>query len=488
MSAAFDRERLAAFLEAYREAVPTPDAVLGDPRRRELVAELLACFPSGGMGDFLRATPGDEGEGELREGLEEFLLDEREALERDPMRGDGKKSLEEALIALDEIESLAEQVPGEALDSARAQARWLSEVVAPARIQGLEGDPPGGVPFGLAAGGRGRRWVGASLLLAVGLGCFSWSAWELAPGDLVPGLSRVPAPRELESEASWLAGLAPEARRAREEERLAREAERAAAERDALYLRGLAHQRARRFEEAADLFRRAAEGGHAQAGNSLGVMLFYGRGVGRDREAGVRWIQAAAELGLVRAMRNMGWYHRDVREDRARSLEWYRRAAEIGDPEAQFQMGAVLCDGGQGAGCREAADWYLRAAEGGHLGAMNNLSALYFEGRGVARDPGTGLSWLRKAGEQGDPTAQYNLAKCYLRGLGVPRDESRALVWLQRAAAQRSPDALFKLGELHEAGRGVSRDLGQARNWFRQAAAEGHIFAPERLRALGGEP
>ena len=34
-----------------------------------------------------------------------------------------------------------------------------------------------------------------------------------------------------------------------------------------------------------------------------------------------------------------------------------------------------------------ALDWYQRAAESGHAGAQNNLGAMYFDGRGVLRNP-----------------------------------------------------------------------------------------------------
>ena len=65
---------------------------------------------------------------------------------------------------------------------------------------------------------------------------------------------------------------------------------------------------------------------------------------------------------------------------------WFTKAAEAGLPRAMFNLGASL-DEGQGVAAPDypaAADWYRRAANGGDGEAANNLSHMYWAGRGWA--------------------------------------------------------------------------------------------------------
>jgi hypothetical protein len=62
--------------------------------------------------------------------------------------------------------------------------------------------------------------------------------------------------------------------------------------------------------------------------------------------------------------------------------------------------------------------WYRRAADLGHLGAMNNLGLMYYQGKGVPQDYPQAMAWYRMAADLGDAGALGNLD--HLRKLMTP--------------------------------------------------------------------
>jgi hypothetical protein len=97
--------------------------------------------------------------------------------------------------------------------------------------------------------------------------------------------------------------------------------------------------------EAANLWRKAAEQGDAEAQNQLGECYYYGKGVKKDETEANKW------------------YHK--------AIEQYRKAAEQGDAKAQY-----------------------------------NLGVCYYIGIGVEQNKVVAIKWLRKAADQGDEQAR----------------------------------------------------------------------------------
>jgi TPR repeat protein len=154
-----------------------------------------------------------------------------------------------------------------------------------------------------------------------------------------------------------------------------------------------------------------AEGGDAEAQNSLG--LLYAKGQGLEQN----YTQAA---------------------------KWYRLAADQGNAGAQASLGE-LYEAGQGGVPRndtEAAKWYRLAAEKGSPRGQYNLAVLYVMGRGVNHDEAEALKWYLRAAEQGESLAQFNVGMRYYEGHAVPPDQVEAYFWLNLAADQGVADAL----------------------------------------------
>ena len=91
------------------------------------------------------------------------------------------------------------------------------------------------------------------------------------------------------------------------------------------------------YVQAATWYRRAAEQGHANAQNNVGVMYFRGEGVSQDHAAAAQWFQKAADQGNTNAQIALGGMYREglgVDKDLVQAHVWYNLAAA--------QLGSVL--------------------------------------------------------------------------------------------------------------------------------------------------
>ncbi len=175
------------------------------------------------------------------------------------------------------------------------------------------------------------------------------------------------------------------------------------------YAEGQNHYEQGNLKEAMESYRKAAEKGHAEAQNSLGIMYFLGQG---------------------------------VKEDHKEAVKWCRKAAEQGYPQAQYNLGTMYSKGlGTEQDYKEAAGWYLKAAEQGYAQSQTILGLMYSRGQGVEQDYREAVRWYRRAAEQGYVKAQYNLGVMYTEGQGVEQNYREAVKWYRRAAGQGHEEA-----------------------------------------------
>jgi hypothetical protein len=173
---------------------------------------------------------------------------------------------------------------------------------------------------------------------------------------------------------------------------------------------------AKRFKEAAEWFRKAADQGHAVAQFDLGNLYFEG-------------------LGLA--------------QSDAQTLRWWRKAAELGHAGAQMNVASML-DSGRAVNPDpiEALRWKMKAAEGGHAGAQYLVAIHYLKGNGVEKDSARCAHWALRSAEQDHADAEYVLGLLYEVGEGVAMDVERAKAWFRRAAEHGKTDAQQKLLQL----------------------------------------
>ena len=84
-------------------------------------------------------------------------------------------------------------------------------------------------------------------------------------------------------------------------------------------------------------YRKAAEQGHADAQNNLGVMYDNGKGVRQDYTNAVQWYRKAAEQGHAGAQINLGMMYekgQGVRQSKIVAKEWFKKACANGDKQS----------------------------------------------------------------------------------------------------------------------------------------------------------
>ena len=109
-----------------------------------------------------------------------------------------------------------------------------------------------------------------------------------------------------------------------------------------MYFRGLGVKQD--DARAAELFRAAAQQGHAHAQYSLGVMYSLGRGVEKDYKTALKWFRKAAQQGVAQAQFNLGVFYENgygVKPDSDTAAKWYKRAAAQGLEEAETKLAAL---------------------------------------------------------------------------------------------------------------------------------------------------
>ncbi|MBU7441485.1 tetratricopeptide repeat protein [Paraburkholderia fungorum] len=147
-------------------------------------------------------------------------------------------------------------------------------------------------------------------------------------------------------------------------------------------------------------------------------------------------------------------------DERREGVELYRRLALDGVPAAQGTLGHLLLRGlpGIAPDYAQSRRW-LSVAASHDAQAAYDLSALYRNGYGVARNPQLAIRWLEQAAQAGLPLAQFQLANEYRFGATLPHDDALALQWLTRAANAELPEANLALAIAYRNG-----ELGMARH------------------------
>jgi TPR repeat protein len=124
--------------------------------------------------------------------------------------------------------------------------------------------------------------------------------------------------------------------------------------------------RLKRYLEAAELYQKAAEQGHAVAQQALGYMYQWGLGVNNDYKKALHWYQLGAALGDASAQTSLGSMYENgmaVDQDYDQALAWYQKGAEQGNPIAIYRLGCMY-ENGLGVDKNHAAarEWLKKSA------------------------------------------------------------------------------------------------------------------------------
>ena len=125
-----------------------------------------------------------------------------------------------------------------------------------------------------------------------------------------------------------------------------------------------------RYEEAAQMWKKAAELGHSKAMSDLGALYSNGLGVSEDWEEAVKWWTKAVQAGDSESIYNVGVYH--------------------------YKQGKF----------NKAFLWLNEAAHRGIAAGMMSVGSMHMKGEGVPADSEEGLRWVRAAAKAGLPVAK----------------------------------------------------------------------------------
>lgn len=201
-------------------------------------------------------------------------------------------------------------------------------------------------------------------------------------------------------------------------------------------------------QELTDL-RKAAEAGDARKQFALGDKYYFGRGVAKDRDEGMKWLRKAAEHGDAEMQRYVGflcWLDGNDKE----TIYWYTRSAAQGNFLATSNL-VTYCSKGtiSDKDCADVAKWLHGFADndGAHsLEAQYLLGSMAEKGIGMYQNYSEAGQWYRKCADAGSWQGQMSLGDLYLDGKGVPKDLVLAYMWLNLAAAAAPQNGLVSMG------------------------------------------
>lgn len=191
----------------------------------------------------------------------------------------------------------------------------------------------------------------------------------------------------------------------------------------------------------------AARRGYVSALNNLAVLFEAGDGVEIDEDEAANLFKRAAQQGHPLGMYNLALHYRDgtigIKRDLAQSYEWFAKAAETGFVPAMVEVGEALRLGLglRTRNARRAVEWYQRAADAGSSRAKLLLGLVYLQGaiageesNVVRPDPTLALLWLGRVAET-EFIAQRVLAIMMEDGIGLPSHQPEIAERYWRMAA-----------------------------------------------------
>ena len=105
---------------------------------------------------------------------------------------------------------------------------------------------------------------------------------------------------------------------------------------------------------------------------------------------------------------------------------------------------------------------YEDAISTGSADAMNDLGALYYDGRGCCQDFAKAVFYYDAAAKHGSRQAQENLGYCYYYGRNMPVDYEKAFHYFALGAFDGHLISLYKIGDMYQNGYYVDQNPTEA--------------------------
>lgn len=156
-------------------------------------------------------------------------------------------------------------------------------------------------------------------------------------------------------------------------------------------------------EKASYWYLKAAQQDVTMAQAKIGVRLIEGEGIKKDVEAGIQWLEKAANKNdglaqLVLSDTYLGQFNSGLKNFE-KAFSWMLKAAKTGVVPAQYEISKMYVNGiGTDVNYNQGVYWLRKAAESGNISAMEVLSGAYSKGLfGLQQDPKEAEHWLEKS-------------------------------------------------------------------------------------------
>lgn len=273
------------------------------------------------------------------------------------------------------------------------------------------------------------------------------------------------------------------------------------------------------YNQAVDWYLKAAQQGHDDAQNNLGIMYTHGLGVAQDYKQAFEWFKKATERKNVAAMSNVAncYYNgKGVEQDYSKAAEYHSKAAHLGYANSQEVLGEMYLDGkGVEQNDAKAAYWLKAACENDERSAFAPMGDCYRKGRGVEKDEKKAFERYQQGAGMGNLRSKVSMAECLIEGWGTKCDDEQAFKILtaicheeenyrENLVTVTSHDnkkgvtfyedpldeinlkhyakAYYLLGLLNYSGNGTKKDAGEAIRLLRIADKLGYVndAAPDK--------
>ncbi len=153
-----------------------------------------------------------------------------------------------------------------------------------------------------------------------------------------------------------------------------------------------------------------------------------------DMKNAALWFKKATDKGDPSGQNGLGYLYQTgqgVKENRKTANELFLKSAKQGNIDSAFWLGQnMILD----KKYKEGFHWTSKAATNGSADAQYNLGALYKDGLGVKKDPGSMYFWLSMSATNGNEKAKEIISKMSAQ---MPKDTAQELdAYLRKRAAE----------------------------------------------------
>lgn len=242
------------------------------------------------------------------------------------------------------------------------------------------------------------------------------------------------------------------------------------------------------LNEAARLFKEAANLSHTKSLYEYGLCLLHGDGVSKDVEEAKKQFKRAAALDHADSMFLLALISKEIDKDEEAALKYLRDASEHDHPIAQCELGKLLYNKIKSSNeneCEsEMIQLFAKSAAAGYADAQFWLGVVIEEGKSINQtdensnsqtvsndisaviSSSSNLSIEQKAftcfslaSKQSHPFATTRRGLYLLRGVGTETNVEEALEMFEKAANLGDNHAYFLLGRCHEFGDGLANEF-----------------------------